>query len=165
MFSSVTGLKELLELRVEQANLYAHQNGRNFTVIKEELKAFPGIKLVMAVNKLPTIAKYWRIDNLIGNDGIQNTMIRKRFCEILQNIHFEDDRKDDKKDKTFKKRRVIDHLNLIFSEVLSNDSEQSMDEHMVKFKSRSGMKQYIKSKPIKWVFEFFFCYSIKNGYL
>ena len=83
MFSSVTGLKELLELRVEQANLYAHQNGRNFIVIKEELKAFPGIKLVMAVNKLPTIAKYWRIDNLIGNDGIQNTMIRKRFFEIL----------------------------------------------------------------------------------
>ena len=83
IFSLVTSLKELLDLIVKQSNLYAHQNGRNFTVIKEELKAFPGIKLVMAVNKLPTIAKYWRIDNLIGNDGIQNTMIRKRFFEIL----------------------------------------------------------------------------------
>ena len=28
----------------------------------------------MAVNKLPTIVEYWRVDNLIGNDGIQNTM-------------------------------------------------------------------------------------------
>ena len=58
-----------------QPNLYAHQNGRNFTVTKEELKAFLGINFVMAINKLPTIAEYWRVDNLIGNDGIQNTMI------------------------------------------------------------------------------------------
>ena len=36
-----------------------------------------------------------------------------------------------------------------FAEVLSNYKEQSIDEHMVKFKERSGMKQYIESKPIK----------------
>ena len=161
----MTGLEELLELIVEQSNLYAHQNGRNFTVTKEELKAFLGINFVMAINKLPTIAEYWRVDNLIGNDGIQNTMIRNRFCEILQNLHFADNRKDDKTDKAFKMISVMDHLNSKFYEVLSNDSEQSIDEHMVKFKGRSGMKQYAKSKPIKWGFKFWFCYSIKSGYL
>ena len=83
IFSLVTGLEELLELIAEQPNLYAHQNGKNFTVTKEELKAFLGINFVMAINKLPTIAEYWRVDNLIGNDGIQNTMIRNHFCEIL----------------------------------------------------------------------------------
>ena len=62
----------------------------------------------MAINKLFTIAEYWRVDNLIGNDGIQNTMIRNHFCEILQNLHFPDKRKDDKKDKSFIMRRVID---------------------------------------------------------
>ena len=107
----MTGLEELLELIVEQSNLYAHQNGRNFTVTKEELKAFLGINFVMAINKLPTIAEYWRVDNLIGNDGIQNTMIRNRFCEILQNLHFAYNRKDNKTDKAFKMRPVIDHLN------------------------------------------------------
>ena len=55
IFFLVTGHKELLELRVEQANIYVHQNGRSFTVTKEEQKAFLGIKFVMAVNKLPTI--------------------------------------------------------------------------------------------------------------
>ena len=34
---------------------------------------------------------------------------------------------------------------------------------MVKFKRRSGMKQYIKSKPIKWGFKFWFRFSF--GYL
>ena len=58
-------------------------------------------------------------------------------------------------------RPVIDHPNSKFSEVISNDSEQSIDEHMVKFKGRSGMKQYIKSKPIKWGFKFWFCCSSK----
>ena len=46
-----------------------------------------------------------------------------------------------------------------------NDSEQSIPEHMVEFKGRSGMKQYIKSKPIKWGFKFWFRCSSKSGYL
>ena len=115
IFSLMTGLKELVELIVEQSNLYVHQNGRNFTVTKEELKAFLGINFVMAINKLSTIAEYWRIDNLIGNDGIHNTMIRNRFCKILQNVHSADNRKDDKTEKAFKMRPVIYHLNLTFS--------------------------------------------------
>ena len=102
---------------------------------------------------------------MIGNDGIQNTVIRNRFCEILQNLHFVDKRKDDKTDKVFKIRPVTDRLNSKFSEVLLNDSEQSIDEYMVKFKSRSGMKQYIKSKPIKWGFKLWLHCSCKSDYL
>ena len=49
--------------------------------------------------------------------------------------------------------------------VLSNKSEQSINQHMVKFKGRSGMKQYIKSKPIKWGFKFWFRCSSKSVYL
>ena len=103
----------------------------------------------MAINTLPTIAKYWRVDNLIGNDGIQNSMIRNRFCEILRNLHFSNNRKENRTDKAFKMRQVIDHLYSKFFAVLSNDSEQSIDEHMLKFKGRSRMKQYIKSKLLK----------------
>ena len=88
IFSLVTDLEVLLELIVEQSNLYAHQNGRNFTVINEELNTFLGINFTMPINKLPTIAEYWTVNNLIGNGGIQNTMIRNSFCEIIQNLHF-----------------------------------------------------------------------------
>ena len=165
IFSLVIGLEELLQLIGEQSNIHAHQNGRNFTVTKEELKGFLRINFVIAMNKLRTIAKYGRVDYLIGNDGIQNTMVRNRFCEILQNLHFADNRKDDKTDKAFKMRPPIDHLNSKFSEVLSNDSKESIDEHMVKFKERSGMTQYIKSKTIKWSLKFWFCCSSKCGYL
>ena len=70
-----------------------------------------------------------------------------------------------KTDKAFTMRPVIDCLNSKFSEVLSNDSEQSIGEHMLNFKGRSWMKQYIKSKPIKWGFKFWFHFSSKSGYL
>ena len=162
IFSLGSGLKELLELIVEQSNLYAHQIGRNFTFIKGELKAFLGINFTIVINK---IAEYWRVDNLIGNAGIQNAMIPNCFCEILQNLHFTFNRKDGKIYKAFKRRSVIDHLHSKFSEVLSNDNEKSIDKHMVKFKGRSGMKQYIKPKPTKWGFKFWFRCSSKFGYL
>ena len=45
----------------------------------------------MAINKLPTTVEYWRVNNLIGNNVIQNTMIRTAFVKyfnvsILQTI-------------------------------------------------------------------------------
>ena len=105
--SLLTGLEELLELIIEQSNLYANQNGRNNTDTKEELKTFLGKNFVMAINKLPTIAEYWRVDNLISNDGIQNTMIQNRFREILRILHCADNRKYDKTEKALKMRPVI----------------------------------------------------------
>ena len=89
-------------------------------------------------------------------------MIRNRFCEVLQNLHLADNRKEDKADKAFKTGPVIDPLKSKFSEVLSIDRKQSIDENMVKFKSRSGMKQYITSKPVKW--GWFYCLS-KSVYM
>ena len=165
IFEWVTGLEELIDLIVVQTNLYAQQKGRNFTVDNNELKAFLGINYIMAINKLQAIAEYWRVDNLIGNIVIQNTMIWNCFCEILDNRHFADNSYDEKTDRGFKIAPVIDHLHKKFTEVLSNDKEQYIDEHMVKFKGCSGMKQYIKCKPIKWDFKFWFMYSSKTGYL
>ena len=72
----------------------------------------------MTINKLPMIIEYWRVVNLISIDGIQNTMIQNRFFEIIQNLHFAVNRKDNKTDKAFKMRTVIDYLNSKFSKVL-----------------------------------------------
>ena len=118
IFESVTGLEELINLIVVQTNLYAKQKGGNFTVDNNELKASLGINYIMAINKLPTIAKYWRVGDLIGNNVVQNTMIQNCFCEILQNLHFADNMYDDETDSSFKVRPVIDHLNKKFAEVL-----------------------------------------------
>ena len=46
---------------------------------------------------------------------------------------------------------------------MSDAKEQCIDEHMTKFKDKNSMKQYIKSKPIKWGFKWW-C-ECKTGYL
>ena len=104
VFELGAGLEELTDLIVVKTNLYAQQKRRNFTVDNNELN------YIMAINKSPTIVEYWRVDNLIGNNLIQNTIIPNRFCEILQNLNFAENMYDDKTDRGFKVRPVIDHL-------------------------------------------------------
>ena len=43
--------------------------------------------------------------------------------------------------------------------------EQDVDEHMIKYKDRSIMRQHIKNKPIKWGFGMWYRCAPKIGYL
>ena len=76
-------------------------------------------------------------------------MSRSRFEDILENFNFLDNTKDDRSDKGYKVKSINNYLNQRFSSSVSNDDSQSIDEHMVKFKGRSSMKQYVKNKPVK----------------
>ena len=103
----------------------------------------------MSINKLPTIKGYWEGGQFIGNDGIRNVMTRSRFKDNLRNLHFSDNIKDEKSHKGYKVRSFINHFNQSVNNFVSNDNL-----HMVKFKGRSSMKQYVKNKLIKWCFKF-----------
>ena len=90
IFQETIQLDELVAILVEQTNLYARQNGRQFETNSDEIKAFLGINFVMSINKLPNLKSYWQIDEYVGNEGIRNVVTRKRFQEILRNLHFAD---------------------------------------------------------------------------
>ena len=60
---------------------------------------------------------------------------------------------EDKTDKSYKIRPV---LNRVYAENMSNCQFQGVNGHMCKFKGRSSMKQYIKSKPIKCDFKYWY---------
>ena len=49
--------------------------------------------------------------------------------------------------------------------MLQPEAQQSIDEHMCKFKGKSIMRQHMKNKPIKWGFKFWFRCGAKSGYL
>ena len=136
IFSAVTDIENLIKLIVVKSNLYAQQKGRKFQTNEQEVRGFLGINYVMSINKLPTIKSYWECGQYVRNKGIRNVMSRSRFEEILQNLHFCDNTKDDKSNKGYKVRSLIDHFN-----------------------------QNVKNKPIKWGFNFWFCCASKAGYL
>ena len=58
LFSVATNLDPLLKLLVDQSNLYAQENGREFKTNSDEMKAFHRINYIMTIKKLPTIKSY-----------------------------------------------------------------------------------------------------------
>ena len=58
-----------------------------------------------------------------------------------------------------------DHLGKHFQDMLQPEAHQLIDEHMCKFKEKIIMRQYMKNKPIKWGFKFWFYCGAKSGYL
>ena len=163
IFSAVTDIENLIKLIVVKSNLCAQQKGREFQTNEQEMRAVLGNNYVMTINKLLAIKRYWECGQYVGNEGIRNVMSRSRFEEILQNCS--NNTKDDKSDKGYKVRSLINHFNQSFSECVSGDCTQSIDEHMVKFTGRSCMKQYVKNKTIKWGFKFWFRCASPTGYL
>ena len=114
---------------------------------------------------------YWSVDEGFGNSLIQKAMTRARFLEVLQNIHFTDNHKElppkesEEYDRAWKLRPLFDHLGKHFQDMLQPEAHQSIDEHMCTFKGNSIMRQYMKNKPIKWGFKFWFRCGAKSGYL
>ena len=113
---------------------------------------------------------YWSVDEGLGNSLIQKAMTRARFLEILQNIHFADNHKElqpkesEEYDHAWKLRPLFYHLGKHFQDMLQPQADQSIDEHVCKFKGKSIMRQYIKNKAIKWGFKFWFRCGAKSGY-
>ena len=46
------------------------------------MKAYLGVCVIMGINNLPKLADDWSSDIFIRNDGIKQTMSKKRFEEI-----------------------------------------------------------------------------------
>ena len=170
-FGKCIGLPGFLSMMKIESERHAAQNGRQFQVSEEEFRTFLGVNLLMEINKLPAMKSYWSVDKGLGNSLIQKAMKRARFLEILQNIHFADNHKEfspkenEEYDRAWKLRPLFDHLGKHFQDMLQPEAHQSIDEHMCKFKGKSIMRQYMKNKPIKWGFKFWFRCGAKSGYL
>ena len=62
-------------------------------------------------------------------------------------------------------RWLIDYLNERFLSSMEPKFEQSVEEHMIKYKGRSIMWRHIKNKPIKWGFKMWYRCAPKTIYL
>lgn len=124
----------------------------------------------MGFHKLPSIRLYWSADENFLVPRVASIMTMKRFLNILRYLHINDntlmpERRSNAFDKLFKIRPMIKHLNSVFELSFSPDRHLSVDESMVGFKGRSGIKQYMPLKPTKRGFKIWaLCCSI-TGYL
>ena len=116
------------------------------------MRAFFEMKILMSLNNPTSIDYYWPINNFISNQGVKNGMTKPRFKEMLRSIELSDKNTTGSNTRGNKVRPLIDYFNEAFQNAMPYSSEESIDEHRIKFKQKSSMKQYIKTKLIKWRF-------------
>ena len=78
-------------------------------------------------------------------------MPKTRFEKILSILHF--NHIEDKNDRAFKIRSLMDAVNKSFKEFIPPSDEYSIDESMIKYFGRHPAKQFIRSKPIRFGFK------------
>jgi len=147
---------ELIELLVQQTNLYAKQsNLRNWDdVTVAKVNAFLAILIAIGLHQIPHVELFWSTDPLFRVQPVADSMPVKRFKKILQGFHINDNSKalkhgDPQYDRLHKVRPLLQKLNKEFQGQSVSSTSQSIDEAMILFKVRSTLKQYMPQKPIK----------------
>ena len=148
-----------LEFLTSQTNLY--NVWRNIskgstlieTVRKIELIKIIGMALYVGIVKLPSPKMYGAA--AIRIHAIADAMSRNRFDEILSTMHFSDNNlqkrpSENVYDRLFKTRPVVEHLKKVLKSTVLLETYHAIDEMMIPFKGRHGLKMYMPKKPTKW---------------
>lgn len=151
---------EVVNNIVDHTNLYATQEGTRgwIPLAAQKLRAYFGMLVLMSANPMHQVHLYWSSDSLFYVKDITTVMTHKRFQQITNNLHLNDNTQMPKKgskeyDRCFKVRPLINMINESFRNEYKPSSRLAVDESMILFKGRSSMKQYMPRKP-----------KIKRGY-
>jgi len=87
--------KEVIQLLVEQTNLYAQQNKpREWEdTTDDEITAFLGLLIAMGIHGLPRFRMFWSTDPLFRVQPVAHIMTRQRFMKLVGNLHVNDNNK------------------------------------------------------------------------
>ncbi|KAG5863895.1 hypothetical protein JTB14_033307 [Gonioctena quinquepunctata] len=151
---------QLLDLIVEQSNLYACQvdPNKSLNLTRSELRIFIGTIIYMSIFGLLRHRLCW--SQTCSIPRVADSMSRKRYEEIKKTLHFNNngnfpnDRNDMNRDKLFKLRPFLDNLQQKFSNQVKPQM-LCVDEQIVPFKGISSLEQYNPKKSNKWGYKIF----------
>ncbi|KAM4552082.1 piggyBac transposable element-derived protein 1-like [Odontesthes bonariensis] len=145
--------KSVFEHISHQSNLYAvMMNGPELKTTPAEMEQFIGLHILMTIVRMPSYRMYWQ--TATRYDPIATVMGRKRFDHLRTYIHMNDNTNMKQKgepgyDPLFKVRPVLEKVRANCLKV-EPEENHAIDEQMIPFKGKIGMKQYLKNKPQKW---------------
>ena len=144
--------------------------GKNIETVAE-FQAFFGLLLFIEKYLDCRIEDIWSTERdtfMLSFPGLTKVMGRKRFMQISHYRHFcDEDRARDMNqtnDKLYKLKPLLMHLRRTFMKNYIPERETAIDECMIPFKGRLGMKQYMKDKPIKLGIKVWMLAESKTGY-
>lgn len=154
---------DIIDMIVQETNRYAQQEIDAATVTRrsrlvswkptnrQEIKIFFGIVIFMGLVVKPEIQLYWCKSMLYDDPFVPKLMSRERFELLYRFLHFVDNTcHPNSQDKLYKVRSLIELLVNNFKAVYKPGSKLVVDESMVPFRGRLGIKQYIPGKANKY---------------
>ena len=131
---------------VEQSDEDCLRNPKLFIEVNE-MKKFFGLVFLMAINKKPEINSYWSQNALYQQDffSCRESLSRDRFKHILRFLRFADYDNLDDNDSISKVRPFLNIVQNI-CKVYTPEREICVDESLMLFKGRLGLRQYIPNK-------------------
>ena len=129
-------------------NLGRHSRLRKWTDVHAgEMRAFLAILLLMGVDRRPSYDAYWTTEWTIQAPGVRAILSRDRFYLILQFFHTTDNAQltqagDANHDRRGKIKEVMEMLVSRWQSAYYPRRELSVDETIIPFKGRTGMKVY-----------------------
>ena len=174
--------EELLDLMVNETNRYGQQykdahpdlprysEHRKWTdVDRREMNIFLGLTFLMGIMKKPVLTDFWATSPLLLTPIFSAVMLRSRYLGILRYWHLVDntnapDPRDPARDRMFKLRPLLDHLNRKFQDAYQPQREICIDESVLLYKGRIIFKQYLPLKRARFGIKIFSLCESVTGY-
>ena len=156
-FTPVTIFEEIMSPKIfedivkETIRYSAVSKNKSEIVTAEELKTFIGILMFSSYHKLSSTKNYWSNDDDLGI-LVKTAMVRNRF-QILKSIIYFCDNSDcekNNKDRGFKVRPLMSMIQDSFIKFGVFEECLAVDEMIVRYYGHNSLKQFIKSKSIRF---------------
>lgn len=136
----------------------------HFQLSKENFDKFLTIIMITIFNVRKSQRDYWSKKLILGCPIVQKIMTRNNFCEIKKHLRFYKNADRNDLDKVWKVRKLYEIFRCNISRFGFIDYNLSIDEMMVKYFGRFGIKQCIRNKPIRFGMKLWALCS-SDGYL
>lgn len=151
-------------LNIGKKPSYAAADGSWTETNSEEMKRFIALLIYQGIVRVPKYEQYWSTKTLYNGLWARDIMSRNRFKALLAFLHVVDPYNEDANDKLRKVSPFISHFQEACRTLYQPDQNVAVDERIVKSKHCSGIRQFIKNKPVKFGIKLWVLADSKNGY-
>ena len=110
-------------------------------------------------------SKYWSTATLYNGLWARSILSRRRYRALMALLHVVDPCNEPAGNKLRKVQGFVDFLKGRCKLLFQPRQHVAIDERMVKSRHRSGIRQYIKDKPIKYGIKFWVLADSSNAYV
>jgi len=149
---------------IHNKSTYANDNGGWVETSSQEIRKLIALLLYQGLVRVSSFKSYWSTKSLYHGLWARDFMSRNRYSALMSMIHIVDPSTENKEDKL---RKVSEFANIIKEKCMTlyqPHKNVSIDERIVKSKHRSGIRQYIKNKPVKFGLKLWVLADSRNGY-